>query len=156
MARRSIWGTAIVMTAAALVVVGCHRSPTRSVEAFCAQMTSAQGLDQSLADLDAAALQPEFAALQNAQRVAPPEIEPDVAALTDLTGELVTTLETAPGDKSAALEETLRARQGDLAAVQSSGVAVQDYTRANCDLELNGTAVSDGLPSSTTTTAPKR
>jgi flavin-dependent dehydrogenase len=139
---------AVVAALAAIgaVIAACERQPEPSVEAYCREITSAEGLDESLANFDAAALEPQVAALKRASKVAPLEIAPQVNTLVTLTTALQTTIATARTDQAAALEQTLRERAGELAAVTEAGKAVETYTRDNCGIELNSTAVPTSTP----------
>lgn len=130
---------ALVLTGAA--VAACERPPEPSVEAYCREIANAEGLDQSLASFDPNALAPQIAALRKASKVAPAEIAPQVNTLLDLATALQTTIDTARTDQAAAMEQTLRDHAGELAAVTDAGRAVESYTRDNCGIELNSTAV---------------
>lgn len=152
MARRLARWPLLVAVVAALAVVGvmiaaCERSREPSIEGFCREIEGAAELDESLASFDPDALAPDVAALRRAARVAPDDIAPPVDTILRLTTELEKTIETARTDQAAALEATLRERADELAAVTDAGRAVEDYTRANCGIELNSTAVPQSQPS---------
>jgi hypothetical protein len=139
---------AVVAALAAIgaVIAACERQPEPSVDAYCREIASAHGLDESLASFDAAALEPQVAALKRASEVAPLEIAPQVNTLVDLTTALQSTIATARTEQAAALEQTLRDKAAELAAVTEAGKAVEAYTRANCGIELNSTAVPTSTP----------
>jgi hypothetical protein len=134
---------AVVASLAAIgaVIAACERPPQPSVEAYCREIANAEGLDESLAGFDPGALDPQVTALEKASKVAPLEIAPQVNTLLDLTTVLQATIDTARTDQAAAMEQTLRDHAGDLAAVTEAGKAVETYTRDNCGVELNSTAV---------------
>jgi hypothetical protein len=130
-----------VLAVIGAVIAACERSPEPSVEAYCREIASAQGLDESLASLDPDQLAPDVSALRRAARVAPAEVAAQVDTLLQLTSTLQSTIEVARTDQAEALEQTLRAQADQLANVTAAGRAVEDYTRATCGLELNSTAV---------------
>jgi hypothetical protein len=136
---------AVLATIGALIAA-CERSPERSIQSFCRDIASAEGLDESLATLDPETLAPDVAALRKAARVAPPEVSPQVETLVSLTTVLQRTIETARTDQAAALEQTLREHAADVASVTLAGREVETYTRDNCGLELNTTAVPQAPP----------
>lgn len=151
MARRLARWPLFIAVVAALAAIGaviaaCERPPEPSVEAYCREIASAEGLDESLASFDAVALEPQVAALRKASKVAPLAIAPQVNTLLDLTNALESTIATARTEQAAALEQTLRAKEGELAAVTEAGKAVEAYTRDNCGIELNSTAVPTVAP----------
>jgi hypothetical protein len=134
---------AVVAALAALgaVIAACERPPQPSVQAYCREIVNAQGLDESLAGFDPSALDPQVEALKKASKVAPLEIAPQVNTLLDLTTSLQATIDTARTDQATAMEQTLRDHAGGLAAVTEAGKVVESYTRDNCGVELNSTAV---------------
>jgi hypothetical protein len=136
-----------LLAAVGALLAACERPAERSVESFCREIAHAEALDESLATLDPETLAPDVAALRKAARVAPPEIESQVDTLISLTSVLQDTIETARTDQAAALEQTLRAHAADVAAVTAAGRQVETYTRDNCRIELNTTA----LPQNPTT-----
>ncbi|MEJ5254414.1 MAG: hypothetical protein WHS89_03595 [Acidimicrobiales bacterium] len=129
-----------VVAGSAFTFVGCERSPQRSLESFCAHMAEARELDRSLANLDTEQLAGDVDALAAASRVAPGEIAPQVEALVDISEELERTIRTTPGDKTAAVEQLLRAHQTQAEELRAAGVAVETYVEANCGLQLNSTS----------------
>jgi hypothetical protein len=131
--------TALVLTGAA--VAACERPPEPSVDAYCRDIANAEGLDESLADFDPDTLAPRVAALRKASKVAPADIAPQVRTLLDLATALQTTIDTARTDQAAAMEQTLRDHADELDAVTEAGQTVEAYTRDNCGIELNSTAV---------------
>ncbi len=146
MARRLTRWPLLIAVVAALAAIGaviaaCERPPQPSVEAYCREIANAEGLDESLAGFDPHALDPQVAALKKASKVAPLEIAPQVNTLLDLTTVLQATIDTARTDQAAAMEQTLRDHADELAAVTAAGKAVETYTRDNCGVELNSTAV---------------
>jgi len=151
MPRRLARWPLLVVAVAILAIVGaliaaCERPPEPSVEAYCHEIVTAEGLDESLASFDPSRVATDVAALRRAARVAPPEIELQVDALVELTTALQATIETARTDQAEALEATLRDKSDQLARVTDAGRAVEDYTRANCGVELNSTAVPTSPP----------
>jgi hypothetical protein len=146
MARRLGRWPLVIAAVALLAVIGamiaaCERAPEPSVEAYCREIAAAQGLDESLASLDPEQLAPDVSAVRRAARVAPPEVAPQVDTLVGLTATLQSTIETARTDQAEALEQTLREQADQLAGVTAAGKTVEDYTRTNCGIELNSTAV---------------
>ncbi len=139
MTRRVLTGglvVAIVVAAGLGVWMWRNRPPDRSVEAFCAHMAAAQGLDDALALSDPAQISAQSDALDDAAQVAPEEIRGDVEVLAAL----VQTIDEAVADSSdpsTALDDALRANQAALTASEPAGEAVQRYVADNCDLELN-------------------
>jgi hypothetical protein len=134
----------IVAVIAVLAVAGGgvwfwrNREPQPSVTAFCAEMTTAQDLDEALVVQDVERISEQAGALRAAAEVAPPEIEPDVSTIAGLT----TTLETAISgstDPAAALDEALRNNEAALQAAAPAGQAVQAYVATNCGIDLNPT-----------------
>lgn len=145
MARSRYSRAAAVLASAGIVlVVACTSEPSRSTEAFCKKMESARPLDERLAELDPTQVRPEYDALRAAQKVAPPEIEPQVATITAFAGVLVDALDGARGGGTATIEEALRTHQDELADVAAAGKAIESYTRDNCGLELTGTSAATG------------
>lgn len=130
---------AVVLAAGAFLVVRA-RQPQASVEAYCREIVAAEGLDESLASLDPGQLAPDVKALRRTASVAPPEVSPHVETVLDLTEVLQDTLESTPADQAEALEEVLRERAGELAAVAEAGRGVEEYTRSTCGVELNSQA----------------
>ena len=146
MARRLARWPLFIAVVAALAAIGaviaaCERPPQPSIEAYCREIANAEGLDESLASFDPGALGPQVAALKKASKVAPLEIAPQVNTLLDLTIVLQATIDTAHTDQAAAMEQTLRDHAADLNAVTEAGKAVETFTRDNCGVELNSTAV---------------
>ncbi len=139
------WKTAVIVAviagvAAVVALRLADRPPERSAPAFCAELTAAQDLDEGLASLDPDRLDPQVAALARARAVAPPEIEPTVTAVLDLVEDLRDTIDAAPGDRVAAVEEALRAHQADVPRAEFAGVVLEDYARNTCALQLSGAA----------------
>jgi len=140
-AKRALVAIAVVAITAVIgmAVIAACSGPTRSVEALCTQLEAAKDLDRNLATLDPSAYDPQLAALRKASQVAPDDIRSQVTTVSDLAAELAKAIENASGDKRAALEEALRARQSDASQVTSAGRDVQTWAKANCGLELNPT-----------------
>jgi len=140
-ARRLVRWPLLVLVVMALAAIGAlvaawQRPAEPSVDAYCREIASAEGLDDSLASLDPDVLAPDVAALRRATNVAPIEIAPQIDTVLTLTTAFEKTIETARTDQAEAIEQTLRARSGELAAATAAGKAVEDYTRANCGIEL--------------------
>lgn len=120
-----------------LLIGGCQRQgPTRSVEAYCRQVGSLSALDQALGDLDPGAVNRALPALDELERAAPTEIEPQVKIISDTTHSLADAVKQAPSDDGKALDAVWRAKQADVARIQQAGKAVETYTAANCKVEL--------------------
>lgn len=137
----------------------CSNEPERSAPALCTQLASAQGLDEALATADATALEAQSAALRQAEKVAPPDIQPSIAALSSSVDALIVTVDTASGDRRAAVTEALRAQATAVDGLTAAGLAVATWSTANCGLDLDSgatvptTAVAPP-PSPETTVAP--
>jgi hypothetical protein len=145
--RRRVRWPLLIVAVAALVAIGgivaAHeRTAPPSVAAYCRDIGAAQDLDQSLAAFDPDALAPQIAALKKAAQVAPAEIAPQVDTLLQLTQALQATLQTSPTDQAAAVQQTLRDHQSELQGVTDAGQAVEAYTRDNCGIDLNATALA--------------
>jgi hypothetical protein len=130
----------VVLGAVGAIIAACERPPEPSVGAYCREIGAAEGLDESLAGMDPDVLQPDVSALRRAVRVAPIEIATQIDTVLALTTALERTLQTARTDQADALAQTLRDRSDDLGAATAAGRAVEDYTRANCGIELNSTS----------------
>lgn len=133
---------AAIAVAGAVVAVACERPPERSLEAFCAAMTDAQDLDDTLATLDAEQLGPDVDALRRAARVAPEEIAPDVESVLALTQVLQETIATSPTGKADALEQALRDHAAELVAVDAAGQRLEAYTSTNCAIPLGSSVIT--------------
>lgn len=147
MSRRLLrWSLFVVGIAAlatlSVVIAARTRPPERSIESYCREIASAETLDESLASFDPDRLETDVTALRRAARVAPADIEHHVGTLLSLTTTLQETIEAARTDHAGAIETTLREEEPRAAEVTESGRVVEDYTRANCGIELNSTAVS--------------
>lgn len=140
-ARRALVAIAVAATTAVIgtTAIAACSGPTRSVEALCTELEAAKDLDRNLATLDPSTYDPQLAALRKATQVAPDDIRSQVSTVSDLAAALAKAIENASGDKRAALEEALRAHQGDDPQVTAAGKDVQAWARANCGLELNPT-----------------
>lgn len=121
-------------------LAACSDEPERSTPASCAQLALAAGLDEALATADATALDTRSAALRQAVKVAPSDIQPAVAAISANVDALLATIGTATGDRRAALTEALRARESEADALTAAGTAVAAWTAANCGLDLDSGA----------------
>ena len=157
--RRLRRGVAVVLAVVVAVAVGAvlfvrSRQVERSTEALCAQLTTAQDLDQSFTTLDPATLDPQVTALRKAAEVAPSDIAPSVDTLADFVGELAGAVEDAGGDPTEALTAALEARQDRVDAVTAAGTAVQGWAAANCGLDLGRTGTTTTTTPETTTTPP--
>ena len=139
-----------LVVALAVSAGACSSEPERSVRALCEQLTLAQGLDEALATVDATGLVAASTALERAADVAPLDIEPQVAVIADTTAVLVATVDTAGGDRRDALQEALRAREAEAAAVTAAGEAVATWSAANCGLDLGS---GDAVPTTPPPTA---
>jgi hypothetical protein len=131
----------VTLGAIAAVIAACERPPEPSVEAYCRAMADAEHLDEGLASMDPAQLAPQVAALQRASKVAPLEIAPQINTVLDLTKVLHSTIDSARTDQAEAMEQTLRDHADQLAAATAAGRDLENYTRDNCGIELDSTAV---------------
>jgi hypothetical protein len=152
----------LALSALTLVVVGYavlygyrRQSTDRSPEAYCGQIASVTSLEDALGNLDAQSAQDAFARLEDLDRVAPTDIEPQLRVVVDASRPLVVTLQTTSPDQEQALRQVLQARQPDMQRVDSAAKAMEVYTSATCHRDLE-TTVSDTAPDtalSTSTTA---
>jgi hypothetical protein len=136
----------VVVVVAAVVVVVQMRRVDRSTDALCARLTEAQDLDQSFTTLDPATLEPQLAALERAEEVAPAEIQVQVTTLADFVDEIATQVAEATIDRDDALSSALGARQDQIDAVTAAGQAVQAWAQLNCGLTLTGPTPTDPAP----------
>lgn len=137
--RRRIVVVALIAITIAISVVAYMqlRGPTRSIEAFCREMEAARTLDAALESLDPTALEPPFSALRAALKVAPNEIEPQMAILTDYTSKLIEVINAAPDDPVSATTAWFDTQGSEVHKVTEAGAKVQDFTRTNCGFELD-------------------
>lgn len=137
-----------------LAVPGWQRqTATPSVEEFCRQIGSLSSFSQALAELDQSGVRNAIAALEQLDRVAPPDIEPQVLIILDTSRPMATALREAQTDESAALDKVWRPKQAEVARIRAAGTAVRDYTLTNCRIDLN-TTVPPAAGSSAPTAAP--
>lgn len=132
----------IALGAITAVIAACERPAQPSVEAYCRAIVAAENLDEGLAAMDPGELAPQVAALEKASKVAPLEIAPQINTVLDLTKVLQSTIDTARTDQAEAMEQTLRDHEDELAAATTAGRELENYTRDNCGIELNSTAVA--------------
>jgi hypothetical protein len=147
----------LVPVAVGLLLLGttaCSNEPERSAPALCEQLAAAQGLDEALATADATALEAQSAALRQAEQVAPPDIQPSVAALSQSVDALIATVDTATGERRAAVTEALRAQEASVDGLTAAGTAVATWSTANCGLDLDSGATVPTTPVPTTAPAP--
>lgn len=139
MPRRILIGglvVAVVLAAGFGAWMWLNRPPERSVEAFCSEMTEAQGLDDALALADPDQIAAQSDALHEAAEVAPEEIRGDVEVLATLVQQFDEAVEDS-SDPQQALDDALRANQAALTAAEPAGESVQRYVASTCQLELN-------------------
>jgi hypothetical protein len=128
-------------------VTACSDGPEPSTAALCAELATAQGLDESLAVADAEALEVQADALRRAASVAPPDIEPAVRTLSTTIDDLTGPLATATGDRRETLREQLAARQDQADALTAAGRSLSEWSATNCGLDLDsGTTVPTTPP----------
>jgi hypothetical protein len=128
----------ILGVAAYLVLPGRFETqpPPRSVEEYCRAVGGVAGLDEAFTNLDASAVRSTLPALEQLERVAPPDVEPHVRALLDVSRALVPGVAEARTDESAALDRAWRPKQAELAKLQTAGIALQLYTAHHCKVDL--------------------
>ena len=155
--RRGVLIAAIAVLVVVVVATGFTvvqvRKVDRTAEALCDRLTEAQDLDQSLATLDPATLDPRVAALARAKAVAPADISAQVATLADFVDDVANQVDDTTSDRDAALSEALANRQDQIDAVTAAGQAVQAWAQANCGLSLTGPATTDTAPNARDTGA---
>lgn len=154
--RRTAAAAAVVgALAAGTVAAGCSREPARTVAALCQRLDAAQGLDEALGTADPTTLDARAADLRAAVKVAPPDIEPQLATLSGAVDAVASSVDTATGDRRQAALAALGARQGDVGALASAGAAVSAWSVANCGLDLDtGTTVATTAPPAPGPSAP--
>jgi hypothetical protein len=140
--RRTAATAAVLGVSAAAIATAC--GPRRSVEAFCSQLKTVQDLDDVLAgDTSGPGVGEQAGQLQELRRVAPDELEPQVARLSSVTDDLARTMGTAPDPDSAASEVFTR-RQAELPEITAAGKAVETFAAEHCQLALNATDTAPG------------
>jgi hypothetical protein len=130
-------GVLVSIIAIATVIAIRDQPPERSVEAFCRQVTDAIGLDESLASFDPVRFSPKIDALERAAQAAPPEIAHPVDTVLDLTLAVEDAVHAANGDPTPTIEQTLRDREAEVAAVVDAGRALENYVAERCGFELD-------------------
>lgn len=121
-----------------------------SVEATCARLQAAQGLDAAIVGLDPNRLGPLVTELDGAVLVAPADVAEQLRTLAAFVGEIAEEIRAEPTDKRGALTAALAARQDRVDAVGAAGTAVETWFGDNCGGTLRATTTT--APRSTTTT----
>gem|GEM_PF-823680 len=154
--RPFVLATVGLLLLSASGLAACSDEPERSTPASCAQLTLAAGLDEALATADATALDTQSAALRQAVKVAPSDIQPAVAMVSANVDALLATIGTATGDRRGALTEALRARESEADALTAAGTAVAAWTATNCGLDLDSgaTVPTTAMPPDAAPAAP--
>lgn len=139
--RRVRWGAAALICVAALTV-GCSDDEP-AVGSFCDELRQAPSLAAVLtgfADQDANQLDGQLdeaeAQYGDLRATAPEEIEPDVERTVDLVDAVIAAVRSESDDPVAAAE-AVRTVIADHPDAEISALAVADYARSNCDIELN-------------------
>ena len=133
----------------AMLSVGCSSGPEPSVQALCERLALVEGMDESLAVADGERLEEQASDLRAAVRVAPQDVAPALRALSETVDTIAATVATATGDRREAVTDALADRQDQIDALTWSGVAVAEWSVANCGLDLDS-----GSTVTTTTTTP--
>jgi hypothetical protein len=149
---------ALVLLVAVVALAACSKNPDRSVDAFCAQIRQVKDLSSLFELGDVTRINRDLDGLRLLQQVSPPDIEPQVAVLVNISSELSRTIATAK-DPDLAQKEVAQNHLNDLGSIAAAGTAVQNYTNDKCHIVLNSTATGGTTPGSapapaTTTTAP--
>jgi len=128
---------------------GCGRTPERSTNAFCGNLTDVGAVGTHLASFDGAALRNDLGTLEQLRSSSPTEIEPDVAIILDTVRALVNAIEAPAGgaptpvaiDAADAerqrVEKVWRAKRNELDRIAAASQAVSVYAKTNCGVELN-------------------
>jgi hypothetical protein len=146
---------ALVLAAAAGLVVGCSDEPEASPETFCGalrQVPSLASVFTGFADQDPGRLDRSLddaeAAFGRLRETAPDDIAPDVDEVVDLVQAVIDGVRANDTDPEAAAAD-IRAAVDDHPDAVTSSLAVADYARNQCNVELNPTVPED--PTVTTT-----
>jgi len=128
-----------------------QQAATRGVDAFCKQLAAVAPFEQALGQLDPTAVANTIPQLEQLEQVAPTEIMLQVKVIVDTSRSLVAPVHDAQSDENAP-DKAWRAKQADVAGIESAGKAVQAYALTNCKIDLSTTIVA---PTTTTTATPK-
>ena len=148
-ARRGLGRVAVVAVGISLLAVGCSDDEPE-VGSFCDELRQVPSLASVLtgfADQDPERLDARLdeAATQYAdlRESAPEVIAPDVASTVDLVDALIAAVRS---DRDDPVEAAAGVRKviGDHPEAETSGLAVADYARTECDVELNPGQGADG------------
>lgn len=149
-ARRGLGRAAVVMAAASTLLgvacsddepeVGSFCDELRQVPALASVLTGFADQDPTRLDAQLDEAESQYADLRES---APEVIEPDVASTVDLVDALIAAVRTDRDDPVAAAAG-VRAVIEDHPEAETSGLAVADYARTECDIELNPGQNADG------------
>lgn len=161
MARRVATVAAGLLASAVAVgpLAACTDDQTASPESFCDSLRRVPSLTSvftGFADQDASRLDRSLsdaeAAFDRLRDTAPDEIAPDVTEVVDLVQAVIDGVRAHPTDPDAAAAE-IRAAVDDHPDAVTSSLAVADYARTQCDVELNPTVPEDPDEAGTTADA---
>jgi hypothetical protein len=126
---------ALLLVIAAVVLVTHHQRVTRSIPAYCTQISTAKGLSGVLATGDAGQIERAVSGLDRAVAVAPTDIESPTRVLAIYADGLSAALR-AGGGTDAALAAAVRRQEPQIPKVQAAGRQVVAWTQANCGVAL--------------------
>jgi hypothetical protein len=146
----------VAATAVTGALAGCTDDQTASPRSFCDSLRRVPALASvftGFADQDAGRLDRSLdeaeAAFGQLRESAPEAIEPDVTEVVDLVQVVIDGVRANPTDPDAAAAE-IRAAVDDHPDAVTSSLAVADYARTQCDVELNPTVPEDPTPADPT------
>jgi hypothetical protein len=115
---------------------------------FCDRLTAAAGLTLAFDQLDLAALRVLVPDLESAVPVAPPEIQGAAGDVAGYARAVLDRWEAADPLDAEAAADAFRDLDSRRAEVEAAGVELEEYARAECDLDLRNP------PTSSTTVPP--
>lgn len=131
------------LLAAGATVASCSREPERSEAAYCAQVKDVRSLDETLHGGDTTKIAAQLAKLRDLQKVAPVEIEPQIALVISFTEDYSRTLGTVK-DPDEALNQVSERRAQEVSAVVDAATVVSRFTFEHCKITLGSEVPGTG------------